>query len=226
VQRAAAEVTGDQSIFFTKPVTRVWLSSRFKMAAATVMKEGARKLPARQVTSQAATPVKEGSRKLPATARQQRGKQQQLPVVGFFLAGLQSTPLRLHTKFGLGGGGADILCRGCIRGVNLIISDNFQNCCGCIRNHNRQSSFANASTSFPRCRTPPTLVATSTAMKATFAGENFPPPSAPRSARVSATVPHARAQRNRGDRVGCRVAKSVEAAWAGVGCTVSLGSPT
>jgi hypothetical protein len=40
-------------------------------------------------------------------------------------------------------GGADILCRGCIRGVNLIISDNFQNCCGCIRNHNRQSSFAN-----------------------------------------------------------------------------------
>jgi hypothetical protein len=41
-------------------------------------------------------------------------------------------------------GGADILGRGgCIRGVNLIISDNFQNCCGCIRNHNRQSSFAN-----------------------------------------------------------------------------------
>jgi hypothetical protein len=32
---------------------------------------------------------------------------------------------------------------GCIRGVNLIINDNFQNCCGCIRNHNRQSSFAN-----------------------------------------------------------------------------------
>jgi hypothetical protein len=48
----------------------------------------------------------------------------------FFFVELQSTPLRLHTKFELGGG-ADILCRGCIRGVNLIINNNFQNCCGC-----------------------------------------------------------------------------------------------
>jgi hypothetical protein len=59
VQRAATEVTGDQSMAVF-PIQNGSSNSC----------EGARKLPARQVMRQAATPVKEGARKLPATARQ------------------------------------------------------------------------------------------------------------------------------------------------------------